>query len=153
MVDLTRQNELNNAIELMHFGYRAMTAEPDQILARLGLGRVHHRILYFVARLPGAGVNQLLRTLQVSKQALNAPLRDLYARKLIAYERSIRDARVKELTLTSAGARLERRLSALQRRQFTAIFAVTGSRAELGWKSVMGELARPELERSGRRLG
>lgn len=152
MLDLKRQIELNSAIELMHFGYRAMIAGPDQVLARQGLGRVHHRILYFVARLPGSSVNELLRTLGVSKQALNAPLRDLYARQLIAFARSADDARVKRLTLTAAGARLESRLSVLQRRQFAAMFAAVGPRAESSWRAAMAVLAGPELERSGRRL-
>ena len=49
-----------------------------------GLGRVHHRILYFVARSPGIAVNALLGVLDVSKQALHAPLRELVDKGLIA---------------------------------------------------------------------
>jgi len=152
MREPARQAELNAAIELMHFGYRAMVAKADRVLAARGLSRVHHRILYFVARLSRPSVNELLRTLAVSKQALNGPLRDLYAQQLIAFERATEDARVKRLTLTPAGKRLEGRLSALQRQQFEAVFAAAGATAEVGWRAAMVVLAAPELDRAGRLL-
>jgi DNA-binding MarR family transcriptional regulator len=153
MRDAPRQAALNAAIELMHFGYRSMVAKPDRVLAARGLSRMHHRILYFVARLPRPAVHELLRTLQVSKQALNGPLRDLYAQQLIVFERGAVDGRVKHLSLTPAGKRLEGKLSALQRQQFAAVFAAAGPDAEAGWRAAMGALAAPELERSGRVLG
>ena len=72
-----REDALRLAIEQFYFGYRAFTAPPDRILDQRGLGRVHHRILYFVGRNPQISVNTLLGLLSVSKQALNAPLRQL----------------------------------------------------------------------------
>ena len=80
MVDQDRQKELNQALELFHFAFRAFTKEPDVMLERYGLQRVHHRILYFVGRNEGLSVNELLQILCVSKQALNAPLRMLKER-------------------------------------------------------------------------
>jgi DNA-binding MarR family transcriptional regulator len=151
-IDLNRADALRTAVELVHFGYRAMIARPDRVLARRGLTRVHHRVLYFVGRTPGASVNTLLRTLGVSKQALNAPLRTLYAQGLIACARDRRDARVKCLALTPAGRRLEARLSALQQAHFAAAFAAAGAEAEAGWRVAMHALAAPELARSGRVL-
>src|SRR5690349_15152724 len=121
MVDLNRRLELDAAVELMHFAYRSMTARPDALLASRGLSRVHHRILHFVVRLPKPSVSELLRTLGVSKQALSGPLRDLYAQKLITFDRAPDDARVKHLSLTREGRKLEARLAALQRAQFAAI--------------------------------
>jgi DNA-binding MarR family transcriptional regulator len=152
MVDLRRQVELNAAIELLHFAYRALIAKPDRMLAARGLSRVHHRILYFVARLPRPSVNELLRVLGVSKQALNRPLRELYAQKLIRFERASEDARIRRLELTAAGKRLEGKLSALQRQRFTAAFAASGANAEAGWREVMLRFALPEIERARRRL-
>ena len=67
--------ELDEAIELMHFGHRRLVEEPDRMLARQGLGRVHHRVLYWVGRVPGLKVGDLLPILEVSKQALNRPSR------------------------------------------------------------------------------
>ncbi|RXL39562.1 MarR family transcriptional regulator, partial [Citrobacter sp. AAK_AS5] len=62
MIDLKRQAELREAIELLYFSYREFTAGPDRILAERGLSRVHHRILYFVGRSPGIPINALLAT-------------------------------------------------------------------------------------------
>jgi DNA-binding MarR family transcriptional regulator len=145
MVDLNRRLELDAAVELMHFAYRSMTARPDALLASRGLSRVHHRILHFVVRLPKPSVSELLRTLGVSKQALNGPLRDLYAQKLITYVRATGDARVKHLLLTAEGRKLEGRLAALQRAQFAAVFEAEGKGAEKAWREVMRRLAEPEL--------
>ena len=50
MVDQKREAQLRDAIEHFYFAYRAFTAKPDRILEQRGLGRVHHRILYFVGR-------------------------------------------------------------------------------------------------------
>ena len=69
---LDRQTQLRTAMELFYFGYRAFTAHPDRVLDQRGLGRVHHRILYFVGRNPDTSVNELLSVLGVTKQALNA---------------------------------------------------------------------------------
>ena len=151
-VDPKRAEALRAAVELLHFAYRAMTAGPDQVLARRGLTRVHHRILYFVARMPGASVNAILRTLGVSKQALNAPLRTLYRQGLVGHERDPQDARVKHLQLTAAGRRLEARLSALQHAHFSAAFESAGAEAEAGWRVAMHALAAPELDKAGRVL-
>jgi DNA-binding MarR family transcriptional regulator len=148
MVDLNRQLQLDAAVELMHFAYRAMTARPDSLLASRGLSRMHHRILHFVVRLPKPSVSELLRTLGVSKQALNGPLRDLYAQKLISYSRAADDARVKHLSLTPEGRKLEGRLSALQRAQFAAVFDASGGSAEAAWRDVTSRLAAPELARA-----
>ena len=59
MVDLNREADLREAIERLYFGYRAFTGPPDRILERRGLGRVHHRILYFVGRRRGVSVKGL----------------------------------------------------------------------------------------------
>jgi len=149
MQDSQRRIALDGAVELMHFAYRAMTARPDALLASRGLSRVHHRILHFVVRLPKPSVSDLLRTLGVSKQALNGPLRDLYAQKLITYARAPDDARVKHLSLTVEGRKLEGRLSALQRAQFAAVFDAEGAAAEKAWRDVLQSLAAPELEHAG----
>ncbi|MGH6994300.1 MAG: MarR family transcriptional regulator, partial [Stellaceae bacterium] len=36
-----REEELRQAIELLYYGYRDFTAEPDAMLARYGFGRAH----------------------------------------------------------------------------------------------------------------
>jgi DNA-binding MarR family transcriptional regulator len=142
MVDVsTRDHQLNEALELFFFAYREFTAYPDAILARRGLQRVHHRILYFVGRSPGMAVNELLGTLGVTKQALNAPLRRLTTDGLVASTPGT-DRRVRELRLTPDGAALEAELSGSQRARMDAVFAETGVPAEQAWREVMRAVAR-----------
>ena len=128
---------LRKAIELLYFGYRAFTAPPDRILEERGLGRVHHRILYFVGRNPHVSVNALLAVLGVSKQALNAPLRQLVEMGLVATETAAHDRRVRQLRLTAGGEALEARLTGAQMVQLEAAFAQAGAEAEAGWHAVM----------------
>ncbi len=132
---------LDDAPALLFFAFRALTAEPDRILAERGFGRVHHRILYFIARSPGARVGDLLATLGVSKQALNRPLQELIQRRLVEARVPPANRRTKELRLSTAGARLERRLTGSQRRRFRRAFADCGGAAEAGWREVMRRLA------------
>src|SRR5687768_6003609 len=125
-----RERELDQAWELMHFALRAVIAKPDQLLERRGLSRVHHRILFFVARQPDLNVNQLLQVLGVSKQALNQPLRQLYAQNLVTYTAAPDDRRQRRLALTEAGRELGRRLTEPQRQLFDAALGQAGARAE-----------------------
>ena len=50
-------------MEAFFFAYQAFTTKPDEMLARRGLGRVHHRVLFFIARYPGLSVKELLTLL------------------------------------------------------------------------------------------
>lgn len=140
--DANREARLRLAIENFYFGYRAFTVPPDRILAQRGLGRVHHRILYFVGRNPSISVNALLALLAVSKQALNAPLRQLVEMRLVEMATAEHDRRVRKLTLTTAGAKLEAQLTGTQMKQLQEVFAQAGSAAESGWMQVMHALGR-----------
>jgi DNA-binding MarR family transcriptional regulator len=136
-----REAALRLAIEQFYFGYRAFTAPPDLILDQRGLGRVHHRILYFVGRNPLISVNTLLGLLSVSKQALNAPLRQLIEMRLVAMDTAEHDRRVRQLTLTANGAKLEAQLTGTQMKQLLAAFEQSGANAEAGWHRVMRGLS------------
>ncbi len=140
LASMPRNDALRLAIEQFYFGYRAFTAPPDRILEQRGLGRVHHRILYFVGRNPGLSVNTLLSMLNVSKQALNAPMRQLIEMKLIAMSTAEHDKRVRQLSLTASGSKLETQLTGTQMKQLQAAFKQTGADAEAGWHQVMRSL-------------
>lgn len=135
-----RELELNQALELFHFAFRAFTAKPDQLLETRGLQRVHHRILYFVGRNPGIRVSGLLAILGVSKQALHAPLRQLLAMGLVQDSPDAIDKRGKCLALTAEGAKLEAALSGAQRKLLAQVFEQTGAEGEVAWRSVMDKL-------------
>jgi len=135
---------LNQALEALHFGFRAITAHPDERLRALGYSRVHHRILYFVGRNPGCSVNELLGIMRVSKQYLNRPLRQLVVDGYIQSKRDTQDRRVKRLRLTPRGRRLEEKLTGEQRRQLAEVFRRAGPEAEAGWRRVMELLGAHE---------
>lgn len=136
-----REKELNEALEALHFAFRAVVAKPDAILTERGLSRVHHRILYFIGRKPGLSVNELLATLGISKQSLNSPLRQLTELGLVESNLDTTDRRIKRLTLTPAGLCLESQLSGDQRQRFARVFEVVGLEGETAWRKVMYLLA------------
>lgn len=148
-IDHEREQQLNAALEAIYFGFRALTARPDARLAGLGYSRVHHRILFFVARNPGCSVNELLGLMRISKQYLHRPLRRLVADGLIDVTADSLDRRVKRLALSRKGRRLEQALSGDQREQFQKVFEQAGPRAEAGWRKVMALLAAQEEEKDG----
>ncbi|MES2205416.1 MAG: helix-turn-helix domain-containing protein [Pseudomonadota bacterium] len=140
MTDLKRQAELRQSIELFYFAYRAFTSRPDHILAGQGLGRAHHRILYFVGRHPNIAIHGLLDLLEVSKQALNAPLRHLIEKKLVSMNSAEHDKRFKQLQLTEIGKELEAQLTSTQMQHLAAAFDSTDRETEIAWRSIMKAL-------------
>ncbi len=142
-----KHQPIYEAIELFHFAFRAFTARPDAILADMGLGRLHHRILYFVARRPGQRMSDLLATLGISKQALHGPLRQLVESGLVEVTADPDDRRGRCLALTTQGKALEAQLFATQRELLAKVFRQQGAEAEAGWRQIMTALAegaRPE---------
>jgi DNA-binding MarR family transcriptional regulator len=123
-------------MEAFFQAYRAFTRKPDETLAGLGLARVHHRILFFVASRPGLSVKELLAALGVSKQAINLPLRQLIEMELVDPQPDLSDKRIKRLTLTQEGSRLESTLHAQQLGLLEQVFSKTGGAAVEGWLTV-----------------
>lgn len=140
MIDPKNQ-DLLESIELLYFAYRAFTSRPDLILAKRGLGRVHHRLLYFVGRNPGMSVNALREVLGVSKQAMNTPLRQLIEMQLISSATASHDRRIKELMLTTEGADLERQLTQTQMNQLSEVFKANDGKVAADWRRVMRALS------------
>ncbi len=78
-----------------------------------------------------------------SPEAPTAPLRRLQAQALFAAQPTERDRRIKRLSLTPAGRRLEAQLTGTQMRRLAAVFAAQGERSEAAWRSVMRAMTRP----------
>ncbi|SDX72600.1 DNA-binding transcriptional regulator, MarR family [Pseudomonas kuykendallii] len=132
-------------MEAFFFGYQAFTAKPDEMLARRGLSRVHHRILFFIARYPGLSVKELLGYLGVSKQALSTPLRQLVEMRLVQSVTAEDDKRKRLLGFTAEGAKLEQALRREQARILQRVFAETGEQAVEGWLAVNRALSAGRL--------
>ena len=108
------QDTLVGLMELLFFAYRDFIAEPDAMLAELGFGRAHHRILHFVGRHPGLRVSELLAILRITKQSLGRVLRELVERGYVVQQEGATDRRQRLLHLTPAGQALLQRLEAPQ---------------------------------------
>jgi len=143
MNDLNKKREeaLNQALEAMYFGFRAIIAKPDEHLKALGLSRVHHRILYFIGRNSNCSVSELLQQLKATKQYVNRPLRQLIEQGYVSAIADAEDRRIKRLSLSIEGVLLEAELSGGQRQHFEHVFRKAGMDAEQGWRLVMSLLA------------
>lgn len=136
------EQKLNEVLMLFYFAYRTFTEKPDQMIEKYGIQRVHHRILFFIARIPGITVNELFTVLEVSKQALNVPLRQLHEKGFITAEHAEFDKRYKQLFLTEKGKQLEQDLSKVQKGQMKEIFSSLGGNHQEAWMNVMEELSK-----------
>jgi DNA-binding MarR family transcriptional regulator len=101
-------------VELLFFAYRDFVSDPDEVLAKFGFGRAHHRVLHFVNRNPGMKVAALLDILKITKQSLGRVLKQLIDQGYIEQREGERDRRQRLLYVTQKGADLALRLAHLQ---------------------------------------
>ncbi|HEY8610130.1 MAG TPA: MarR family transcriptional regulator [Roseomonas sp.] len=148
-----REEELRLAQDLLFFGYRDFTAGPDAILAELGMGRAHHRVLHFLGRRPGLTVGELLSILAITKQSLSRVLTPLMQQGYVAQNPGRADRRQRLLALTPEGEVLERRLFERQRETVTRAYREAGPVAVEGFRHVMRGLMGPEARKALDRLG
>jgi len=139
-----REAEVRRGIELLYFGYAAMIRGADRLLAARGLGRAHHRALYFVARQPGLPVSELLRLLSITKQSLSRVLSDLQRAGLVEARVGETDRRQRLLRLTPAGVALEAELFEALRARVAAAYAEAGQQAVTGFWAVLSGLIAPQ---------
>jgi DNA-binding MarR family transcriptional regulator len=142
-----REPEIRRGIELLYFGYTNMIRGADAILEERGLGRAHHRALYFIARQPGLAVSDLLRLLAITKQSLSRVLADLVSRGLVAQQVGTTDRRQRLLHLTADGAELEGLLFDAVRERMATAYAQAGQQAVGGFWAVLSGLI-PVQDRS-----
>ena len=119
-------------IELMFFAYRDFVGDADHLLARLGFGRAHHRVLHFVARRPGLTIAELLDILKITKQSLNRVLKELFARDYVEARPGMKDRRQRQLFPTARGQTLALDVAIVQSQRFARVFGErpAGARAQ-----------------------
>jgi len=132
-----REEELRRGIELLYFAYRDFTNDPDEILAKTGLGRAHHRVLYFVGRTPGTTVSGLLKLLRITKQSLSRVLGQLVDDGFITQKPGTEDKRQRLLYLTEKGTAFEKELFATQRQRVAEAYRMAGPEAVAGFWEVL----------------
>src|SRR3977135_1174723 len=103
-----------DVIELLFFAYRDFIGDPDEVLAKFGFGRAHHRVLHFVNRNPGMKVAELLDILKITKQSLGRVLKQLIDQGYVVQKEGANDRRQRLLYVTPKGEALAMKLAGLQ---------------------------------------
>jgi DNA-binding MarR family transcriptional regulator len=146
---LLSEEDLRQGIELLFFAYRDFTGEADLVLAERGLGRAHHRAIYFIGRNPQVTVSQLLRILKITKQSLSRVLQELVAENYVVQTPGPTDRRERRLSLTARGEELENILTEGQRRRLGRAYAQAGAQSvEIFHRMLLGiidDADRPHL--------
>ena len=139
-----RETEIRRGAELLFFGYGHLYRQTDQCLAKQGMGRAHHRALYFIARQPDQTISTLLRTLGITKQSLGRVLTELTERGMVETRTGREDRRQRLLRLTPTGAKLEQELFEAMRTRLSAAYAAAGQESVTGFWRVLEALIPPE---------
>jgi DNA-binding MarR family transcriptional regulator len=113
-------------IELLFFAYRDFVSDPDEVLAKLGFGRAHHRVLHFVNRNPGIKVADLLDILKITKQSLGRVLKQLIDQGYVVQREGAHDRRQRLLYTSAAGEALALQLAGLQTQRIARVLAELG---------------------------
>jgi len=113
-------------IELLFFAYRDFVGDPDEVLAKLGFGRAHHRVLHFVNRNPGMKVAELLDVLKITKQSLGRVLKQLIDEGYVIQKEGANDRRQRLLHVSPAGEALAMKLAGLQTARIAGVLGELG---------------------------
>ena len=138
-----REHEVRRGVELLFFGYTRLTRSIDEGLAEHGLGRAHHRALYFIARQPDLTISALLKILAITKQSLGRVLTDLAERGFLETRAGLVDRRQKLLRLTTAGAEFEAQLFDSLRSNLAVAYGAAGQESVTGFWRVLEGLIPP----------
>jgi len=134
-----REHEVRRGVELLFFGYTRLTRAIDDGLAEHGLGRAHHRALYFIARQPDLPISALLKILAITKQSLGRVLNDLADKGLVETRTGTIDRRQKLLHLTPEGVKFEAQLFEALRSGLASAYAAAGQESVTGfWRVLEG---------------
>lgn len=140
-----REPELRRGMELMYFAQSTLARATEARLAVLGLGRAHHRAMYFIARHPDLTVSALLGLLGITKQSLGRVLGELVERDLVTTRVGERDRRQRLLRLSDAGTALEADLFETVRQIWASAYASAGQNAVSGFWSVLEGITPDEV--------
>ncbi|WP_412518628.1 MarR family winged helix-turn-helix transcriptional regulator [Staphylococcus simulans] len=129
----------NNDYEhlLFYFAYKTFINTADELIETKGMRRQHHRFLFFIDKVPGITISDLLRGLEISKQGSHQTLKKLKDEGLVIERKSESDGRVKELFATDKGHALVTEINKAQNDLLHSIKMKVGN----DWNAIMEELA------------
>jgi DNA-binding MarR family transcriptional regulator len=131
-------------VELLFFAYRDFVADADDVLAAIGFGRAHHRVLHFVGRNPGMTVAQLLDILRITKQSLSRVLKELLQKGFVYQKEGPEDRRQRLLFLTAGGEALWQKLISPQMQRFHDAALQLGEADGSLYRELFLQLINPE---------
>jgi DNA-binding MarR family transcriptional regulator len=140
--DLKKLDPLDDALELMFFGWSGLIRKAEVYFASIGLTRTHRRILYIIARHEGVTIGNIQLILGISKQALHRPMKQLLEEKFVVAIRNPKSHRFKMLHLTPKGRKAEAKASSHERRIMNKAFMQVGNSSRKAWSEIMAFLAQ-----------
>lgn len=135
-----RAETIRGGMDLLFLASVKHLKRADERLFRVGLGRAHHRVLYFVARRPGMAVTELLDLLDVAKQSYQRVANDLLRKGLLEHRQSERDKRQRLVFLTAAGSDLESEIFEEMHGNVVQAYSASGAQAVAGFWTVLQHL-------------
>jgi DNA-binding MarR family transcriptional regulator len=132
-----KNDALDRDLWLFHVAFRQLVKIPDRLLQTYGLGRIHHRILFVIGRSGEIAVGAIAERLDISRQALHGPMRQLRQAGMIASRPSAENRTVQLVSLTKKGAALDYAINEVQRRHLRLAFTQSGQQSDEGWRKVM----------------
>ncbi len=142
-----REEELRLGLELFFIAGRDFAGASDPLLAELGLERIHHRVVHFIASRPQLTVTELSELLGLTKQSLGRALERLAFDGYVAQKIGPRDRRQRLVSLTVKGQELERRLSGRFRARMAKAYREAGGQAVEGFRRVLIGLVDAQPDR------
>lgn len=142
------QEPVWDIIELIFFAYRDFVSDPDGVLAALGFGRAHHRVLHFVNRNPGLKVAELLDILKITKQSLGRVLKQLIDQGYVEQRAGENDRRQRLLFVTPKGEDLALKLADLQTQRIMRAFNELGPDGHAAARRFLIAMLNPGARRS-----
>jgi DNA-binding MarR family transcriptional regulator len=137
------ERDITVLIELLFFAYRDFVSDPDELLAEIGFGRAHHRVIHFVGRDPGMTVAQLLDILRITKQSLGRVLKELIDKGYIFQKEGEFDRRQRLLFLTKQGEDLRRQLIVPQLARLRRAIELSGKESNGAYHDLLLNLVSP----------
>ena len=135
---------LSRGLLLHFFANLSLTADVEEPLYQAGLGRPHHRILFFAEHAPGITVSELLDAMHVSHQNLRLPMKKLVDGAYLVMKPGVDDRRQRQLFITAKGRKLVDALKAVQWERIGRAFVQAGPSAVDGFMKVHAALLDPK---------
>jgi DNA-binding MarR family transcriptional regulator len=123
---------------------RTLSRRCDDTLAKHGMGRAHHRVLFLATRDVRLTVGEMGTMLGISKQALSPILRHLFSEGYLEQQVDEVDRRRRVILPTARSFRLMRQLDELQKEIFDRGFEHVGATGMTMFCRTLAAMLEPE---------